>query len=175
MHRRSGKTSFSLVKVSIISVLIILLIVLTYFGVTYNALQKSKTAGFQSTKDHVLDQTDIIQIHHVETFQEMDTYHIVFGKTAEDIEQVIFVPISNPDKALTIVDKADIIGKEVIETEWSSHCEQCKLVSIKPAMLSHTPLWELTYYDGSNRYVFDYVSMNDGSSFEKIRLQREFK
>lgn len=65
--------------------------------------------------------------------------------------------------------------KETIEKQWQSNCKQCKLIATKPAFLGDTPLWELTYYDEKNRYVFDYVSMYDGSEFEKVRLKRKFK
>lgn len=176
MHsKRAKKTSFNLLTLFLIVFLIIALIVLVYFIYTYNAIQQSKQSGFAKTKSDVLKQTELVEIDHVERFQEIDEYHIVFGKTEENEEQIVFVPKTNEDEELTIVNLTDIISKEEIEKQWLSQCKQCKLISIKPAILNQTPLWELTYYDDSNRYVFDYVSLYDGSDFEKIRFQRKFK
>lgn len=175
MQRKKAKTSLSLFKVILLILGFIFLVMTIYFVMTYYSIQTSKTKGFQKTNDLVLEMTDLSEINETVRFQEIDTYHIVQGKTTENSDQYIFVPISNPDEDLTIVNQADIINKDEIEKQWSANCDQCQLVAIKPAMMNHTPLWELTYYDASNRYVFDYVTMDDGSEFERIRLQREFK
>lgn len=174
-NKRARKNSFSWLKLTFIILLLMIISIVIYFFITYNFIQKSKQTGFDETKQYVLETTDIIHIEHVERFQELDEYHIVFGQNDAGEDQLLFVSISNPDEEITIVNEADIIHIDELKKQWSSHCKACKLISVKPAMIDHTPLWELTYYDDSNRFVFDYVSIYDGSEFEKIRLQRKFK
>lgn len=175
MQKQNIKSSLSLLRIVLLILCIVFLIILFYFIFMYYSIQQSKTKGFAETKEYVKASTDIVQIEAIERFQEIDTYHIVEGKTKDNIEQIVFVPISNPDEKLTIIEKKDLLTRDEIEKIWRDDCSSCRLVAIKPAMINHESLWELTYYDESNRYVFDYVSMEDGSNFEKIRLQREFK
>lgn len=174
-NNRQKSFSFMWIKLGVVFLLIVMIVMITYFIVTYNGLQKSLNKGFTETTDVVLAETDIVEIEQIERFQELAEYHIVFGKTADGIDQIVFVLKDNQTENITIVNRADIMDKDIIEERWRSNCQQCNLISVKPAFLSRTPLWELTYYDESNRYVFDYVSMADGSLFETVRLKRKFK
>lgn len=140
----------------------------------YMDLNEKRTAGFSETTREVLSQTSITEITNIETFNGEAAYHVVQGINESGEEKLIFYPLEGNEKTLKTVDIEDIMPKQAVHKQWNSDCNSCQLIKITPALIEEEVLWELTYYDENNRYVFDYVSIYDGSPYEEIRYLRMF-
>lgn len=73
-----------------------------------------------------------------------------------------------------VIDAKKTKEKQDIINQWQKQCDQCKLVKVTPAMIDEKPLWEVTYWQGSDNYIMDYLSIYDGDRFEQIRLKSMF-
>ncbi|MUK87292.1 hypothetical protein GMD78_02600 [Ornithinibacillus sp. L9] len=165
----------SWVKWSFLVLILLLIIVIVYSVFFYQAILNNKTEGFDHTRNKVLQTTDIVEIEVINRFHGETSYHVVSGLTEENMEQIIFVPLSDEEEELIILDQDEIMSYQSIKTKWENDCKDCDLIKITPAVLEDSPLWELTYKDHSDRYVIDYVSMHDGSRYEQLRLRKTFK
>src|SRR5699024_10600072 len=76
---------------------------------------------------------------------------------------------------LYIVTSKDVLTTDQLEQEMLTECKNCKLIRLTPAMIDEIPLWELTYIDEENRYVIEYKYLENGKTFEKLRLTRKYK
>ncbi|MGM8211592.1 cell wall elongation regulator TseB-like domain-containing protein [Virgibacillus sp. W0430] len=162
------------VKWSALFVLLAIITGLTYFAYLYNEMIDIKTAGFSETEKKVINETKITEINDITAFYEKETYHIVFGTTNDEKEQVAFVPISN-DGEILVLDERKLINQESILKKWENECSECTLIKIVPGMINNKPVWELTYTDKTHRYVFEYVSLFDGTPYEQFRFSTMFK
>ncbi|HLR66299.1 cell wall elongation regulator TseB-like domain-containing protein [Virgibacillus alimentarius] len=151
-----------------------LLVGLIYSIYLYHSIQKSKVAGFAETKEKILEETDLVSIDEIERFNGEQAFHILFGKTEEGKNKIVFFPLKKKEKKVKIIDKSKIVPKEKILNQWNSECKDCKMIKIKPAMVKDKPLWELTYIDSTDRYALDYLSIYDGSHYEQYRFKKMF-
>src|SRR5690625_115594 len=174
-YLQHNQTSRHPLKWAIYSILCVMLICLIVVIVLYIQIEKNKKAGFSETKTQVLAETDLTDIDKVERFHGEDAYHIVYGQTSEGDKQVVFVPFTDDEKEMLTVDQADMINKEAIEAQWSEQCDQCHLIKTIPGILDDDFVWELTYIDESDRYIFEYFSLSNGEPYEMFSLKRLFK
>lgn len=137
-------------------------------------LNEERTKGFSKTQRDLIQQTSITDIEKIEKFNGEQAYHVVYGKTEDGSEKIIFYPLAGSEKQLTTVDADEILPESKMIGMWQSECPSCQLVKATPALLDNELLWELVYYDEENHYVFDYRSIYDGSHYEDIRYLRQF-
>lgn len=160
---------------SLIIILIILIICFIYSVFLYYDVKASKTEGFAETEKQIINATSITEVDKIEQFNGDEAYHVIFGKDDKEEQKIIFYPLKGKEKDLTTIKQADVISEDQILNEWKGQCKDCKLVKIVPALVDDKALWEITYSDGSNRYVLDYLSIYDGSRYEQYRFKRMFK
>ncbi|WHX27329.1 DUF5590 domain-containing protein [Virgibacillus halodenitrificans] len=155
--------------------LIVIISCFIYLLFLYLDLKDSKTEGFAETKKQILQATSIEKIDEIRKFNGEEAYHVIFGTTDNNKQQIIFYPLQKKKKELTTIDQSDIITEGAIKEEWRQQCSSCEFIKITPALVNDKPLWELTYRDESNRYVLDYLSIYDGSRYEQYRFKQMFK
>lgn len=139
----------------------------------YNYVMTTKQEGFLNSQERVLRETDLIEVSNIERFNGDEPYHIVYAKTEQHDSEIVFVPL-NKNKKLKRVKEDKIIPKSKMIERFNSSCDSCKLIKITPAILNNKLLWEITYIDRSNRYVFDYRSIDDGEVFEQFKMISNF-
>lgn len=159
---------------STIIFIILFISVLIYAIFLYMDLNEKRTAGFDDTRREVLNQTAITEISNIESFNGEASYHVVSGIDTEGEEKLIFYPLEGNEKTITTIDYEDITPKSAIINEWQANCNSCELINVSPALVDDEALWELTYYDENDLYVFEYVSIYDASPYEEIRYLRKF-
>ncbi|MEN2766201.1 DUF5590 domain-containing protein [Ornithinibacillus xuwenensis] len=158
----------------VLGVLLLMVAIIAFITFLYVDIQNSKTEGYFSAEKRVLDETSITSIRNTIRFHGDEAYHVVYGETEKNKEQIVFVP--NDKKVdLTIVDQEDILSSDTIESDWKKNCSGCELKNIVPAIIKDNVLWEITYIDEANRYVIDYVSMYDGTQYEEFRFKKMFE
>lgn len=170
----SQSTGRKVLKISLIILGIIIMLTGIFGIILYQQILDKKTEGFNETKKVILDQTSITQIIEIERYHGEQPYHIIYGKTENGEERIIFYPLKGKRKNITSIPEKDILSKEEIISLWSNHCNRCKLINITPGIINEHVVWELTYYDQNNLYYIDYMSINDGSVYEQYRLKKFF-
>lgn len=161
-----------------LSLIIICFIASIIFAVyLYHVIQKDKNVPFTQTEEYVLSNTDLVHIDMIESFYEKDSYHIVFGETEEETQQIIFIPLSgkSDEGEFITIEQNEIISKDELINQLKQDCQNCTIIKVKPAMINENPLWEITYRDHKDRYVFDYFSMDNGSRYERLQFKQLFK
>lgn len=144
-----------------------------YFYVLYAHIQGTENANFPETAEFVLAETDLVTIDETVFFQDNDSFHIVTGKDAADLEYVVYVRLlEDAMKIEAIYLEKDTISEASIMDIWSQDCSACTFKQAKNAMLDEQALWELTYIDDRNRYVMDYFNLFTGERYEQLRLHQ---
>ncbi|MFC3038905.1 DUF5590 domain-containing protein [Virgibacillus xinjiangensis] len=163
------------IKWGAVALITIAIIGVVFAAVLYYGIQQELTETMAETEQVLLDATSLQEIDMIEQFNGSEAFHVVYGRNGEDEEKIIFYPLEGKEKNLTTIDRSEIIPKDEIADTWKNDCNECELVQIVPALVDGEELWEITYWDKSNRYVFDYVSIYDGSPYEMYRLDPIFE
>lgn len=162
--------TFSFRKLVLLLISIFILSIAIYIGYLYYSIQQSKTKGFSNTEEKVLEQTDVTKVESIYRFNGEQSYHIIFGKTKDGTQKIVYVPLTKDNNEFTIIEQNEVLSEEEVKSYWYQDCQQCEFIKITPAMVDNKPLWEITYIDEKDRYVFDYLSLYDGSHYEQFRL-----
>jgi len=159
---------------SIAVIFVILLSFLIYGTILYNDLYDSKTAGFHSTKEHIINQTSIVEIFDVELFHGAEAYHVVYGINDQDEEKIIFLPLEGKERSITTVDVSSILSKEQVVDVWQSECNTCTFIDVAPALIDEKALWEIAYRNEQNSYALAYYAMDDAAKYEQLLFKSMF-
>ncbi len=143
-----------------------------YMITFYQGLVRTKAEGIPAAEAQMLEASELTEINQINKYQGKQFYMIGFGETKDKQKKIIFLPEKKNKKPI-IIDADETIQKEKITNIWRETCDACALIKITPAMESKKPLWEITYIDRSNSYVFEYLSMYDGSQYEQFRFSRD--
>ncbi|GGA61493.1 hypothetical protein [Ornithinibacillus halotolerans] len=171
--RNNEKVLPSWTKWIIVAIILILIASTIFLTILYNDIQDTKTEGYQQVEERVLNNTDLSSVTTIETFQSEAFFWIARGTTEADERLIVFVP-EDQESDLIIVNEAEVLLEETIKNGWKENCNNCDLVEINPAIVNNKLLWEIIYYDESDRYVLEYVSMSDGEKYEELRFKKMF-
>lgn len=161
---------------------IVLIIILTFLGTglyfiyhLYSTALQSREEQFEQSKSYILSNKYMKKIKHAEAFHELESYHIFFGKDVDDKDVIVFLPKTFDEDHIVVLKQTDIIKEQQALETIVKQCSQCQKINIKPAIINGNPLWEITYFDEHKRYNMDYISMIDGSRYERLQLKQTFK
>ncbi|MFC0299456.1 DUF5590 domain-containing protein [Virgibacillus soli] len=158
----------------LLSIVALVLISCLVFSIwLYHSILVSKETGFLESEQIAKKEANIETVESIERFHGNQLYHVVSGSTKDHQKLIVFIPKSKDGKkqALTVVHQSDVKSKDVILKKWMSSCNECRFVDIKPGIVNKESIWEITYYDHSGRYVFEYFTMEDGTLYEQLRLR----
>lgn len=166
---------FNWTRIIAIAIIILIIILIVYFGLFYRSILQSKTEDYERTKSVVRESLNM-NINEIYSFQEKEGYHILFTTDNKNKDWIVFVPLSEELKKenFIVIENNEVLSKEEIESLWQNNCKNCELIKSKPAMIDNIPLWELTYKDQSSRYVIEYITLKDGTTYEQLRLIRKY-
>lgn len=142
----------------------------------YVHLDRTKHMRNAEIEDFLLQRTNINKIEEIYHFQEEKPYKIVFAKTKEDEERILFIDLAESldEKAIYTIDRSQYLSQNDIETKWKENCERCTMKQSQPAFINRKPLWEITYVDEEDRYYMTYYSLKDGSIYEQMKFTRKY-
>lgn len=125
------------------------------------------------------EHASLTAINRIERYHGDEAFYVVFGEEDTGEAVIVFIPFTDKDDEndLTIetVQQSEIISEEEVLKQWAKDCSKCDLVKIVPGQLNEELVWEITYTDEQERYVFDYVSLFDGKLYEKLRFRKFFE
>lgn len=159
-------------RVLFIVLLFSILSLIIYVFMFYRNIIESKTVGFDEAERFVLQNTNMKLVNHIYYFQEAEGYFILHSVDDDGNGHLVFLKDNDifSTNELYIVAETELLSADSLENELRSQCTNCKIVSSQPAMIDQVPLWELAYYDESNRYVIEYKYLKNGQTYEKITL-----
>ncbi|MDC3413022.1 DUF5590 domain-containing protein [Terrihalobacillus insolitus] len=160
----------SWLKWIIVCMLVVLVLIFSYGVFLYNSIQEDKTKGFTQSKQTALSETALTKVNDIQRFHGDGFYHVVSGSTKDNKEAIAFVPVDD-EKDISFFLTEQFVTEDEITTKWRKTCSDCQLVKTIPGINKGIPLWEFTYIDNDNRYVFAYFYMETGKSYEKIRFK----
>lgn len=161
----------SWLKWILISISVLIIAFFIYSIYLYNTIQTSKETGLDESKAYAKDELNMKNITSIDRFQEEIQYHVIMGEMNDNEGVIAFIPIDD-NKEPIIIKQEDALSKSEIKSNWQTNCKNCELIKISPAMLDDEPLWEITFIDEKERYVLDYVSFDDGSSYEQLQFKQ---
>ncbi|ASN05533.1 hypothetical protein CFK40_11180 [Virgibacillus necropolis] len=161
-------------KWAIIGLIVVLISCFIYLFFLYSGIQESRTINYQDSKEKVLSKTNVSQIETITEYNGEHQFHVISGTSKSGENKIVFIPLSKKNNELTVIEESEIITRQQIKDQWKQQCQNCELIDITPAMENNEPLWEVTYIDGSDRYIFDYLSIYDGARMQQYRLKSIF-
>lgn len=161
-------------RVLIFVLLFCIIGIIVYVALLYRAIEQNRTEGFTDANQFVLEHSTIEEIERTSYFQANQGYFVMEGNDKDKRSFYIFLGDNQPLTAddLYIVPTTESISAEIIEQTLLKECDGCTLINTTPAMIDQYPLWELTYHDEYNRYVIEYKYLENGKTFEKIKLSK---
>ena len=173
---RQHKTWLSAKKIIGLLILCGVAAIIAYFFVLYSSIENSKIDNKEKLVEFIKKETEIYTISKMYHFQDDKGYDIIYGKDkADKSEYIVFNQTGNFNKDKLMVYKSEeFVSKETIEKEWLSACKGCTLKKSSPAMINDNPLWEMAYINNQDRYIMEYTSLKDGSTFEKLGLKLKY-
>lgn len=158
---------------TIIILIILVLFFSIYSAIIYKEAMASKHRGYPEAEKRVLSETDIETVEKTTTYSGEETYFVVFGLDKSNDKKIAFVP-QKKDK-INVFDANNIVTKEQINAQLVNECPDCKQINITAGILDQKPVWEASYVNKNNNYVFDYYSMKDASRYERFQMKRNYK
>ncbi|MRH42433.1 hypothetical protein GH741_07015 [Aquibacillus halophilus] len=160
-------------KWAVIALLVIFIGVITYLIDTYNEVQANRVSGFDESKEVALTETELVSIDVVSRFHGEKYYHVVLGRNDDGNIGVVYISMEDDDEEVLYFDLNSFVSEEEMLSNWRDACSGCNFLDINLAIDKEQPLWEIKYIDSKDRYVFEYYTVEDGSSYELyFRLQR---
>lgn len=154
---------------------IICILLITYLFFFYRYIENSKIVNADELSAFILNETNITEINEMYHFAGDKTYDIVYGHDDKNKKWILFNPENNNNEnELIRYPLEELLSQEQIEQSWQKECEGCTLKKSNPAIINNNPLWELTYMDQNEGYVMEYISLKDGSTYEKLRLYPKY-
>lgn len=174
---RQKKFHINWPRVLLIVLLFCIICLLIYGAMFYRTIENTRTDRFDEAKDYVLEQSPIKNITHISHFQDVEGFFTFLGENKEN--EVMYVFLRDDEQftkeQLYIIPENKVTKADEIKQIWAAECADCTLVRLTPAMVEQFPLWEVTYIDESNRYVIEYKYLENGKTYETIRLTRKSK
>lgn len=161
-------------KWSLLIVLLLVVIFLVFAIYLYTDIRQSKESGYEETRQQLLANTSLTEITAIEQFNGAQSYHVVHGINGEVEEKIVFYPLKGNEKNLTTIDKSEIVPETQVQSQWQEQCSNCELIEVVPALSDGNALWEVTFIDENGQYVFDYLSIYDGTRYEQYRFTSMF-
>lgn len=163
--------------VFILLLLIVCIGIIIYITTFYRTLVDSKVENRSAIASFVLESNLLKTIEEIDDVQAEERFYIVKGTDKKQIERLIFIPHKEDVKEKDVLKfkTKDLRKQEDIETSWQKECNGCSLKKSNPSMIEKKPLWELAYTDASNRYIIQYISLEDGKIYEQLTLNKKYE
>lgn len=163
-----------IIKWTLLIMLLLFISVLIYSFILYNGAETVKNLGKQESKNKIYLNTDIVSIENIEQFNGDQPYHIIYGVDKDNQGLIAIVPFRSAEDKIKVIKEFDIVNKDIIYQEWQEDCGRCEMIKVVPGVVDKQIVWELTYKDELDRYIFEYLSIYSGEQYEKMILTERF-
>lgn len=172
---RKREININWLRVLLFVLLFCIIAIIVYASILYRTIEKNRTIGFETAEQFVLKNSDISELSEATYFQAEEGYFTFVAIGAE--EEALYVYLRDDETLkkdnLYIFPASKFMPVKEMESSLLTDCSNCNLINSTLAMIDEVPLWELTYTDDENRYVIEYKYLENGKTFEELRLTRK--
>ncbi|MCA1009437.1 DUF5590 domain-containing protein [Halobacillus halophilus] len=131
----------------------------------YVSINKDLHAGEDAARKMALNRTEIATVEEVSIYHGKSRVHIVKGKNQDGKDGLVFIDLSK-NEILNEQMNLEMITESKLRQSWRADCQNCTFKNIQLGYEEENPVYEITYVDTQNRYVFDYFNLN-GERFDQ--------
>ncbi|WP_145997048.1 DUF5590 domain-containing protein [Halobacillus sp. Marseille-P3879] len=149
----------------------IVIIILTGFLTwMYLHIENSKTSQYSKAEQFALNEELLEEVNQITRYNGEVPIHILKGVSSDNEEVFIFIDLKNQQE-LASVSAEDMIGKSTAKSN-VNQCTSCEFIDLQLAYEENRPVWEVTYKDESNRYVFEYLDAINGEEVQRFAFRQ---
>ncbi|WP_143414485.1 DUF5590 domain-containing protein [Halobacillus massiliensis] len=137
----------------------------------YSHINASKTQDFDRAESFATQEAGFRQVDKVTRYNGKSVIHIVQGANEEGESIYGFINLAD-NKLLITLDAEQMISKEAVRNDSEASCSSCEWIDTQLAYEENRPVWELTYKDESNRYVFEYIDVENGERIQRFAFRQ---
>ncbi|MGV2620249.1 DUF5590 domain-containing protein [Halobacillus sp. ACCC02827] len=156
---------------SLTALAVVLLLGVSFLVWMYTSISHDREAGQTEAEALALAETDLANVENVSTYNGNIPIHIVKGSTENGTEQLAFLDLSEK-KVLKVEDMSGQISPEAMRQQWQQSCASCQFKDIQYGYEEQEPVFQLTYIDEQNRYVFDYFTLSGDNFDQRFAFKR---
>lgn len=156
-------------KIILLLVSFFLIIIIWRGAEFYRSVTEPLNNQQQLAVKYVEEQLNIEKINRVDFFHGEIAYHVI-NAMLDSTPVFVFVPetldniiIRNVDQGITYTDAKNIVEKER---------NPKKITAIKLGIEKNIPLYEVTYLNQQNQYVFYYLTFKNGRYLKHYELKK---
>lgn len=131
----------------------------------YIDVNQDRTSAHAQASTLVLEQTEVETVDEVSVYHGKETVHIIKGTEKDGSSVLVYVQVDN-QKVLDVIKGDDYLSTSEMKDVWKKGCGNCGFKNIQYGYEEGEPVFEVTYIDQQDRYVFDYYRLN-GESFDQ--------
>lgn len=147
----------------------VFIVFLSYSIYLYQNNQADKFAGYEETEFRIANETKITEIDAITRYHGDEFYHVIEGRTSNGDEVLAYVLIEDDaEQDIQVYYLKDLISSDQIMSEWRSHTDVRKLMTVQYGYRGSTPLLEFIYIDENDRLSYDYYRLDDGTFYSGI-------
>ncbi|WP_173916326.1 DUF5590 domain-containing protein [Halobacillus sp. Marseille-Q1614] len=164
-------TAPSWVKWALLITGILFVIIFTLCTWMYLHINDSKTQNYDKAKTFAKEEAGFNQVDNVTRYNGQTVIHIVNGTTKDGEDMYAFINVEEME-VLSTLSSEQMISGEALRSEIEAGCSSCEWVDTQLAFEENRPVWELTYKDDSNRYVFEYIDVENGEQVQRFAFRQ---
>ncbi|MFG6148721.1 cell wall elongation regulator TseB-like domain-containing protein [Halobacillus sp. B23F22_1] len=136
----------------------------------YFHIENTRTSQYDEVSEFVLGEGLLESVDKVTRYNGETPIHIVNGMDDQNEERYLFIDFVNQEEVSTI-SAADMIDENSARRN-VNQCNGCEFVDVQLAFEENRPVWEVTYKDESNRYVFEYLDVRNGEEVQRFAFRQ---
>ncbi|MFC7060424.1 hypothetical protein ACFQIC_00885 [Halobacillus seohaensis] len=144
---------------------VLFIIMFSFLTWMYLHIEDSRTNHYDDVRNFVESENILNNIEEVVRYNGESPIYIVNGEGS-----YLFVDLEANEVLATIASK-DMIGINSAQKS-VTECNECELIDTRLAYEENRPVWEVTYTDESNRYVFEYIDLENGREVQRFAFRQ---
>ncbi|WAA13736.1 DUF5590 domain-containing protein [Fervidibacillus halotolerans] len=158
--------------------LLLMIVLSLLFGsiILYQTAVDGIKSDKEKAREFALRETEMVTVDHVEWFHYKEAYYVVFGKTKEDQDIIVWIPKEDFKNFFVKMADEGLSEKEVIELlyngldHFSTDDYPKEIIRVKLGIVDDFPAYEITYIDQKDRYSFIYIDFYKGEWYRVYHL-----
>ncbi|WP_243521375.1 DUF5590 domain-containing protein [Bacillus pseudomycoides] len=151
--------------------IIIVIVAIGLYGVhVYNATMEKKIPKESKVVEIAKEKAKLTKVKSVDYFNGESSYAVVQGVDEKGEKIIVWVPekkgdvlVKKQSEGISEKDALQIVAKEQKPKQF---------LKAKLGAENNVPLWEVTYIDDENRYIYYYLAFQDGKFLKRYSIEK---
>ncbi|EEL51390.1 MULTISPECIES: DUF5590 domain-containing protein [Bacillus cereus group] len=151
--------------------IIIVIVAIGLYGVhVYNTTMEKKIPKESKVVEIAKEKAKLTKVNSVDYFNGESSYTVVQGVDEKGEKIIVWVPekkgdvlVKKQSEGISEKDALQIVAKEQKPKQF---------LKAKLGAEKNVPLWEVTYIDDENRYIYYYLAFQDGKFLKRYNIEK---